>query len=106
IHQGPLEFIDLPVSALPFLLLGKLLDALDQNPAIPSAIENPDAAAGREPEPKATKPVVDLVHVAGCADRANLVAAWVQGLGQALDIASLPYRVCSFVSNTDRNSFF
>src|SRR5208337_2125729 len=106
IHQGPLEFIDLPVSALPFLLLGKLLDALHQNPAIPSAIENPDATAWREPEPKATQPVVGLVPLGGWADRANLVAAWVQGLGQALDIASLPCRVFSFVTDTDRNSFF
>ena len=40
--KHPLEFIDLPVSALPFGLCGKPFNALDQHAAVPGPVEDND----------------------------------------------------------------
>ncbi len=104
IHQLPLELVDLTISALPLLLRGEALDALDQHPAIPTAVEDQDLLLirGLEAAPKAPQIMVRGVLALGGRDGENLVAARIQLLGDPLDIPALAARVPALVGDDER----
>src|SRR6478752_733886 len=96
VHQLVLELVDLLVRALPLDLAREAFDALDQNPAVPAAIEDGDPAAARQMPPKAPQIVVCPLFVGRRRDGDDPVAARVERPGDAPNRAALAGRVWPF----------
>ncbi len=72
--QHALEVIDLFVGPMPFGRLGEALDALDEDAAVPGAVENDDLAVLWQALPKTLEVIQRLLTLARSRDRMHLEA--------------------------------
>ena len=81
------HLVDLAVRALPLLLRGKSLHALDQNAPVPRPVKNGKMPGLGHFDPEPPQVVVGEFDVIRRGDGDHLVAAWIHPPHQAFDIA-------------------
>ena len=89
VDQHPLELVDLAIGAPPFRLAGEALDALDQHPAVPRAVEGDDLAVLRQAAPEALQIVLGALVLVGRGDRTDPEAARIERPAEAAHDAAL-----------------
>ena len=79
IDKQALELVDLAIGALPRGLVAQALDTLDQDAAVPGAVEDRPVAGGRQPVPEAPEMVPSPVHRTSGRQSARHASIWARG---------------------------
>src|SRR3954453_18438851 len=88
-----LEVVDLAVGPQPLGRAGEALHPLDQDPAVPGAVEDRDVALARHVAPEAPEVGAGLLLVGGCCDRVDPEPSRVERRRHTADAAALAGRV-------------
>src|SRR3954469_12613635 len=88
-----LEVVDLAVGPQPLSRAGEALHPLDQDPAVPGAVEDRDVALARHVAPEAPEVGAGLLLVGGRSDGVDPEAPRVERRRRAADAAALAGRV-------------
>src|SRR3546814_10948633 len=89
-HLLAFELFDLVSGAAPLRLARQAFDPLDEDAAVPAAVEDGDLAGARQFLPEAPEEMAGLLLFGRRADRPDAVAARVPFGGEALDRPALP----------------
>src|SRR5271165_2702788 len=87
--QHALEVVDFVVGPVPFDKRSEALDALNQDAAVPGAVENDDLAMLRQALPKALEVMQRFLPLGRSGDRVHLEAARIERPAQAAHDAAL-----------------
>ena len=102
--EAALEVDDLVVGAAPLALVGESLDALDEHPSVPGAIEHGHPAPTRQRRPEPPQEVVALLSLGRRRELGDVHVAGVEVGGQPPDRASLARSVPALEDGAQRRA--
>ena len=102
--QAVLEVVDLLIRPAPLDLGGQVLDPFDEDPAVPTAVEDGHAAPSGQRRPEAPQEVVAQLVGRRCGERRDVHVPGVERLDQPLDGATLAGGVPALEDDADRRA--
>ena len=102
--QHRLELADLGVGPLPRVVVGVPLDAFDQHPAVPGAVEDGHATPAGQLRPEPPQPVVPQLVLRGRRERAHADVARIELPDEPLDRSALAGSVPALEDDAHRRA--